>query len=240
MYIFGIWCIGFTDSKSDIFNENPKTLEILPSYRLYTKAWRKIRNVWVNPKKCERKKKARGGTGHYEWKSSSSKSNSNKYCNRKVLINTYQLRWKNFGHRQTIRDNYRCSLLIGYAKHIKITSHLIYLVGSVPGDLTGCIRIISGISSSSRAQKCDPDEADERILIHKNHAIQIESYRKIIVAATDTDIFTALLHHYHRVSTNKSPLNSLTFPGFGAQSSLTFLWLFYNEIKNPLVKSKIK
>ena len=53
VYLFGICCIKFT-SRSNIFTENPKTLEILPFYRLYTKAWPKIRNLWVNLEKCER------------------------------------------------------------------------------------------------------------------------------------------------------------------------------------------
>ena len=48
------------------------------------------------------------------------------------------------------------------------------------------------------------------------------------------------LYKLCRVSTNKSSLNSLTFPDFGAQNSLIFPWLFYDEIKNPLMKSKIK
>ena len=31
-----------------------------------------------------------------------------------------------------------------------------------------------------------------------SNASQIESYRKIIAAATDTDIFATLLYHYHQ------------------------------------------
>ena len=45
--------------------------------------------------------------------------------------------------------------------------------------------IIGGICSSSRALKCDHKEADERIFFHSNHAFQIKSYRKIIVAPTN-------------------------------------------------------
>ena len=56
--VFGICCISFTNRRSNIFTKNPKTLELLPFYRLYTKPWPKIRNLWVNPKKCERRKKA--------------------------------------------------------------------------------------------------------------------------------------------------------------------------------------
>ena len=58
VYIFGICCISFTNNRSNIFTENPKTLEILPFHQLYTKAWPKMRNLRVNPKKCERRKKA--------------------------------------------------------------------------------------------------------------------------------------------------------------------------------------
>ena len=33
---------------------------------------------------------------------------------------------------------------------------------------------------------------------HINHALQTESYRKLIVAATDTDILTTFLYHYQQ------------------------------------------
>ena len=74
----------------------------------------------------------------------------------------------------------------------------LYLGGFLPSDLTGCIQIISGVSNAWRALQCDHERADERILFHINHAIQTEHYTKIVVAATDTDIFISLLYHYHQ------------------------------------------
>ena len=38
----------------------------------------------------------------------------------------------------------------------------LYLGGSLPGDLTGCIQIFSGVSNACRALQCDHEEADER------------------------------------------------------------------------------
>ena len=48
VYLFGICCIKFT-SRSNIFTENPKTLEILPFYQLYTNSWPKISEIseWI-------------------------------------------------------------------------------------------------------------------------------------------------------------------------------------------------
>ena len=74
----------------------------------------------------------------------------------------------------------------------------VYLGGSVPGDITGCIQIIGGISGNCLDLKCDREEADEQILYHINHAIQYESYTKVVLAATDTDIFISLLYHYQQ------------------------------------------
>ena len=74
----------------------------------------------------------------------------------------------------------------------------IYLVGSVPGDITGCIQIIGGISSNCLDLKCDHEGVDDQILYHINHAIQYESYTKVVVAARDTDIFISLLYHYQQ------------------------------------------
>ena len=73
-----------------------------------------------------------------------------------------------------------------------------YLGGSVPGDITCCIQIIGGISSNCLDLKCDHEEADEQILYHINHAILYESYTKVVMAATDTDIFISLLYHYQQ------------------------------------------
>ena len=69
--------------------------------------------------------------------------------------------------------------------------------GLIPGGLTDCIWIIGGISGSW-VLKCANEEAGERILFHKNYVFQIESYRNIIVAAADIDIFTKLLYHYQQ------------------------------------------
>ena len=75
----------------------------------------------------------------------------------------------------------------------------VYLGGSAPGDITGCIQIIGGVSSNCLDLKCDHEKVDERILYHINHAIQYESYTKVAVAATDTDIFISLLYHYQQL-----------------------------------------
>ena len=53
-----ICCISFANNRANIVTENPKTLKTLPLYQLYTKAWPKIRKLWANPKKCQRRKKA--------------------------------------------------------------------------------------------------------------------------------------------------------------------------------------
>ena len=59
VYIFGLLsCISFKYNRTNTVTGNPKTLKILPVYRKYTIAWPKIPKLWVNPKKCEWRKKA--------------------------------------------------------------------------------------------------------------------------------------------------------------------------------------
>ena len=62
----------------------------------------------------------------------------------------------------------------------------LYLGGSLPGDLTTCMQIIS-VSNACCALQCDHRKTDERILFHVSHAIQVKHCTKIVAAATQTE-----------------------------------------------------
>ena len=72
----------------------------------------------------------------------------------------------------------------------------IHLGGSLPGNLTGCSRIVPGVQTSCRLLRCDHEEPDDRLMFHINHAVRVENFTKVIIAATDTDIFVSALHHF--------------------------------------------
>ena len=74
----------------------------------------------------------------------------------------------------------------------------LYLGGCLPGDLTGCINIKSGVCHQSVALKCDHEEADGRFMFHINHGITVDHYQQIILASADTDIFICSLYHFLR------------------------------------------
>ena len=39
-------------------------------------------------------------------------------------------------------------------------------------------------------------EADDRLLFYVNHAVKVESFEKVIIATTDTDIFKSALYYF--------------------------------------------
>ena len=64
MYVFGIHkpisaalASRTTEHRTNNGTESQKNAKILPFYHFYTKAWPKIQKLWVNPKKCEPRKK---------------------------------------------------------------------------------------------------------------------------------------------------------------------------------------
>ena len=57
---------------------------------------------------------------------------------------------------------------------------------------------MSGNVQEIRLLKCDHEEVDDRIMFHVNHAVTVESLRRIIVASADTDVFVCLMYHFSR------------------------------------------
>ena len=56
---------------------------------------------------------------------------------------------------------------------------VLYLGVSLPGDLTGCIQIDSGVNNKCPLLKCYHEEADH-LIYHINHAICIQNMKKIL------------------------------------------------------------
>ena len=73
----------------------------------------------------------------------------------------------------------------------------LFLGGSNANDETTCLRTMSGNVQEIRLLKCDHEEADDRIMLHVNHAVTVESLRRIIVASADTDVFVCLMYHFN-------------------------------------------
>jgi len=53
----------------------------------------------------------------------------------------------------------------------------VYVSGSLPGDLTGCLQIINGESRFCRFLKSDHVQTFERIFSYINHTTRVENYR---------------------------------------------------------------
>ena len=63
---------------------------------------------------------------------------------------------------------------------------------------TSSINIFGRYTSSQGLLKCFHEEADDRMLIHVNHAVRVKNFRNVIVASSDTDLFVNLVYHFTR------------------------------------------
>ena len=46
---------------------------------------------------------------------------------------------------------------------------------------------------------CKHQEADDRLLLHVQHATCAESFKRVIIASADTDVFICLLYHFRMI-----------------------------------------
>ena len=77
-----------------------------------------------------------------------------------------------------------------------ITEKPLFLGGANKEDITSCYKVYDGNCTAQRFLKCTHEEADDRLLLHITHAINIENFKKVIVASSDTDILVNLIHHF--------------------------------------------
>ena len=77
-------------------------------------------------------------------------------------------------------------------------------LGDKPIDLGGChpngeeekcYAISNGMKTLVPRLRSTHDEADDRIMIHINHAVKDESFDCVLVNSQDSDIFVDLLYH---------------------------------------------
>jgi len=74
----------------------------------------------------------------------------------------------------------------------------IFLGGAIKEDITSCYKLENSTTTTQNRLKCMHEEADDRMMFHINHAIQIDRFKKIIVASPDTDVFVNLVHHFSK------------------------------------------
>ena len=44
--------------------------------------------------------------------------------------------------------------------------------------------------------KYDHEEADNRLLLHANHALKFSNYKKLIIASSDTNVLVNMMQHF--------------------------------------------
>ena len=55
--------------------------------------------------------------------------------------------------------------------------------GSIKEDITSCLKVFRGCSSTEEVLKCTHEEADDRIFFHVNDGIKRDNFTKIVVAS---------------------------------------------------------
>ena len=64
--------------------------------------------------------------------------------------------------------------------------------------IMSCLKITNSEVSQQPLLKCNHEGADDKILFHVNHGVQIAGFSKIVIASPDTDVFINAVHHYSR------------------------------------------
>ena len=77
-------------------------------------------------------------------------------------------------------------------------SRPIFLGGANKDDTTSCILVSNGIARQQKLLKCNHEEANDRMLFHRNHAIKVGNFKKIVIASPDTDVLVNAIHHFSR------------------------------------------
>ena len=64
--------------------------------------------------------------------------------------------------------------------------------------MTSRVKIFKGTREMVCLLKCDHEEADDRMMFHINHAVNVDQLSRAIVASEDTYVFICLIYHFSR------------------------------------------
>ena len=73
----------------------------------------------------------------------------------------------------------------------------VFLGGANKVDITSCYKVSDGVSTDQEDLKCFHEEADDRMLFHVTHSIKKDSFKKVVIASPDTDVFVNSIHHFN-------------------------------------------
>ena len=57
----------------------------------------------------------------------------------------------------------------------------------------------NGAITAERLLECTHEEADDRVLFHVNHAVNVGRFGSVAIAYPDTDIFVSATHHFDKL-----------------------------------------
>ena len=74
----------------------------------------------------------------------------------------------------------------------------LHLGASYHEDIIRCFKLSDGILTQHHLLKCDHKEADDRIMLHVNHAVKVDTFSKVVIAFSDIDVFVCALYYFSR------------------------------------------
>lgn len=104
--------------------------------------------------------------------------------------------WASSKNKERLQEFFIKWLIHKVTQGTENVSISIYLGGSHEDDLFKCMRISSQTVADVPTLHCQHNEADDRMLLHINHAICTESFKRVVVASPDTDVLVCLLYHF--------------------------------------------
>ena len=99
--------------------------------------------------------------------------------------------WSSSSNKMQLQQSF-----IEWMKANYIAQKPLYLGGANKEDMTSCYKVVDGNITLQPLLKCTHEEADDRLMFHINHALQIDNFTKVIVASSDADIFVNLIYHF--------------------------------------------
>ena len=85
---------------------------------------------------------------------------------------------------------------IKWVKHNYTGKKNVYLGGSHPENMNGCLNISGNELSWEPLLSCYHEEADDRLMYHVKHAIESDKIMKVIIASSDTDVLVCSIYHF--------------------------------------------
>ena len=108
----------------------------------------------------------------------------------------FLLTQKNLGQLVKIKWNFSKSSLIHLLKIILKLFVSILVDHGYHRQITSCFKLLDEILTQGQLLKYYHERADDWIIFHVNHAVKVDTFLKVVIISSDTDVFVWALYHF--------------------------------------------